>query len=368
MNLGFQSTIDYGGVGRFTTELLKELGPLCEEITVYPTPISVDDPTSHQWWTDMPSNIKIAEKKGLVPSLIRDSFRFGDHDVIHINYASYGSPAIVNKLARDIPFVFTHHYGGTPTEMSSSIKHKFEYLVEQSIFLPLVCRTGHVVSVSEYNAGRLPKYVNADVIYHGGSSNLFEQTSPKNLDSIGLSSDENIILFTGKLHGFKDGWTTIKGFEKANKMFSEEIKLVLATGSGGYDAESIHEYLETESVFDDQIVLIKDIDDVTLHTLYEVADVFAFPSYAESFGLVFLEAMEAGTPIIHSDGGAAPEIVSDAGIEIEAKNTQECAEAIVDLIDNEELNQELKKRGYERREEFSWKKAANKYYKIYNNI
>jgi glycosyltransferase involved in cell wall biosynthesis len=365
MDVGFQSTIDYGGVGRFTTELLRELGPLCEEITVYPTPISVDNPTSHPWWTDMPSNIQVKEKKGLISSLVRDSNGFRNHDVIHINYASYGFPAVMNQWINNIPFVFTHHYGGTPSEMADSLFYRIQYFIEQSVFLPLVSRTGNIVSVSNYNKNRLPDKANASIIYHGGSTSLFAQTSPDGNNELNVSTDDNIALFTGKLHGFKDGKTVLEAFELANQMTSKNIKLVLATGSGGYDADSMHDYIRKDMSFNDDITVIEDLDDSLLRSLYEISDVFVFPSYAESFGLVFLEAMEAGTPIVHSDEGAAPEIVDGAGIEIKARNPRECADAIVAIFEDGDLEERLKNRGKIRRERFSWEKAANKYYKIY---
>lgn len=368
MDLGFQSTIDYGGVGRFTVELLRHLSSYCDQITVYPTPISVNNPTSHPWWSDMPSNIQVYEKKGIFSGLIRDSYQFGSHDVVHINYASFGFPAVLNKILRDVPFVFTHHYGGSPNVMSNSLKYRIEYYLEQSIFFPIVCRSGEVVSVSEYNADRLPKKINPKVIYHGGSTGLFSQTPDNKLEQYDLSYDDNIVLFTGKLHGFKDGRTVVEGFHQASIQIDKDIKLVLATGSGGYDAESVHSYIENNSVDREQIIIIKDVSDHILRTLYEISDILVFPSYAESFGLVFLEAMEAGTPIIHSDRGAAPEVVDDAGIEIEAKNSQECADAIVRVFNDRSLKNKLIKQGYSRRNDFSWEKAAYEYFQIYNRI
>ncbi|WP_082230747.1 glycosyltransferase family 4 protein [Haloprofundus marisrubri] len=368
MNIGFQGTIDYGGLGRFTTELVKELGPLCDNITVYPTAVSVEDPESHPWWTDIPDNVQIASNKGLIKNFLRDTTEFQKHDIVHINYASFGSPALLSRLFTKTPYVFTFHYGGDPSTMSDSIKYSIQYSIEQSICLPIICRFGKAVSVSDYNSTRLPDTRGSEVVYNGGSPSLFGSDSTDIRERFDISREKKIILFTGKLHGFKDGETVIDGFAKACQLVDEELELVLATGSGGYDETTIHDHISNHTTLADNITIAKDITDSILKSLYEESDVFVFPSYAESFGIVFLEAMEAGTPIVHSDQGAAPEIVSNAGLEIEAKNSEECAEMIVQIVTNKDTKSELINRGHDRRNDFSWNKAAHEYYKIYENL
>jgi len=368
VDIAFQTTIDYGGVGRFSVEILRNLATLCDQITVYPTPISVEKPTEHPWWRHIPNNVTVEKRHGTISSLYRHSIAFRKHDLVHINYASYGFPAVLSNLTSDTPFVFTHHYGGSAKEMSDSLGYRTQYWIEQSVFLPLVLKYGSIVSVSDYNAARLSNSADVDVIYHGGSRGMFETDPLDNIQELNISGSDYLVLFTGKLHGFKDGETVIEAFKTASQRTDKKLTLVIAGGSGGYDEGRIRDKVEKKSNHEGEIVLVEDVNDQILHTLYETADVFAFPSYAESFGLVFLEAMEGKTPIIHSDEGAAPEVVGDAGIEISARDSRECANAMLEIIEDADTRENLIAAAENRRRAFSWEKAARKYYEKYEQL
>lgn len=102
---------------------------------------------------------------------------------------------------------------------------------------------------------------------------------------------------------------------------------------------------------------------------YNSADIFVFPSLKEGFGMVLMEAMACGLPVISTNTSAIPEVVGDAGILVEPKNPQALAEAIINLIENEELRKELGKKGRKRVEEnFTWDKVAEKMIKIYEEV
>jgi len=364
MDIGFQSTIDYGGVGRFTVELLKELAPMCDQVTLYPTTISISDPESHPWWENMPENIHLADRKGLFTGAIRDTIQFQSHDLIHINYASLGMPAVISKILADVPFVYTFHYGGDPATMSSERSHQIKYWVEQMFCLPVVSKFGKIVSVSKYNRDRLPHEYDSEVVYNSGSPSMFENSGDMDVSkNLSILNEEAVILYTGKLHGFKDGETVIEGFKRAQNLVNRPLKLVLAVGSGGYDSRKIKKSIDSED-----IIVLEDISDKIMSNLYKCAEVFVFPSYAESFGIVFLEAMSSKTPIIYSDEGAAPEIVNDAGLKIEARNSKQCGDKIAEMIQSRELRQECVKNGVERRRDFSWETAAQEYHEIYKDL
>lgn len=84
------------------------------------------------------------------------------------------------------------------------------------------------------------------------------------------------------------------------------------------------------------------------------ADIFLFPSYQETFGLVNLEAMAHSLPIVATDEGGIPDIVIDGetGIICPRKDTHSLAHAIQQLIMNPALRQEMGKKGRERFESF----------------
>ena len=94
--------------------------------------------------------------------------------------------------------------------------------------------------------------------------------------------------------------------------------------------------------------------DVTSHL--QSADVFVAPSLYESFGLVFLEAMRWGTPVVGTRAGGIPEIIKDreSGLLVSPGNHAELAEAISSLIKDPEMRRRLGESGRRRvEEEFS---------------
>jgi len=155
MDLGFQATIDYGGLGRYSIGLLKELSTYCESITVYPTPLSVEEPTSHEWWDSMPDNITLEPKRNLISSSLRDLIRFNNHDIIHINYASLGVPALGSKILSGTPFVYTAHHYDQPKEIATDNILKWKYYIDLHLAFPIMASNGELVTVSNHNRNRI---------------------------------------------------------------------------------------------------------------------------------------------------------------------------------------------------------------------
>jgi N-acetyl-alpha-D-glucosaminyl L-malate synthase BshA len=102
--------------------------------------------------------------------------------------------------------------------------------------------------------------------------------------------------------------------------------------------------------------------------LLKCADIFVLPSRREAFGLVILEAMITGLPVIASATGGIPEIITDkkTGILVEPKNSAEISAALIDLIAHPEKRQKLSAAGEKLvHEKFEAKKMAEEYEKIY---
>lgn len=98
---------------------------------------------------------------------------------------------------------------------------------------------------------------------------------------------------------------------------------------------------------------------------YSDAGIFVLPSLKEGFGQVLLEAIACGLPIISTNTSAIPEVVGDAGILVEPRNSQALVEAIINLIENEELGKNGRKRV---EENFTWEKVAERVEEVYEGI
>jgi glycosyltransferase involved in cell wall biosynthesis len=99
-----------------------------------------------------------------------------------------------------------------------------------------------------------------------------------------------------------------------------------------------------------------------LRGLYESSSIFVFPSEAENFPMVLLEAMAAGLAIITTEGTGCAEVVGDAGILVPVRNPQAIGRALKRLIEEPELRRSLGAAARRRIEEnFTWSAVARRY-------
>jgi glycosyltransferase involved in cell wall biosynthesis len=96
-----------------------------------------------------------------------------------------------------------------------------------------------------------------------------------------------------------------------------------------------------------------------LDALYHEAVALTFPSRFEGFGAPILEAMSRSCPVIAADATALPEVVGDAGLLVSPDNAEEWAQAMGDLMQDEEARERWAKAGIERATEFTWGRSAD---------
>lgn len=99
-------------------------------------------------------------------------------------------------------------------------------------------------------------------------------------------------------------------------------------------------------------------------------DVFVLPSISETFGIVALEAMAAGIPLVATRTGGITDIVSSksSGLIVETKNSQAIAKAVIDIVNKPALAAQLKRGGLERVSAFDWKKVIVKLENAYEAV
>ncbi len=110
------------------------------------------------------------------------------------------------------------------------------------------------------------------------------------------------------------------------------------------------------------------VSDLELVTLYSMTDIFAFPSFFEGFGIPPLEAMACGAPVITSNISSLPEVAGDAALLVDPSNIEELASAIQRLLDDAQLREDLRQKGYKRVEQFSWTASAQKMLAVYQQL
>lgn len=120
--------------------------------------------------------------------------------------------------------------------------------------------------------------------------------------------------------------------------------------------------------FCDEITFLGYVPDDDLEALYGAADVFVYPSIYEGFGLPVLEAMACGTPVITSNTSSLPEVVGDAGLTINPRDTSELTDAIDQVHSDDRLQRRMEVDGQNRASKFTWDNTARETICAYDSV
>ncbi|MDQ6670770.1 MAG: glycosyltransferase family 4 protein [Chloroflexota bacterium] len=145
-----------------------------------------------------------------------------------------------------------------------------------------------------------------------------------------------------------------------------ELKLVLA-GGRGWLVDGIFEHHAASPVGDD-ILLPGFVPDEMLPAIYSAAEVLAFPSLYEGFGLPILEAMACGTPVVASHASCLPEVADGAALMIDPADVDGLSAALELAVLDTALRTRLIEQGRQRAAKYTWERAARLLLKVYEKV
>ncbi len=154
-------------------------------------------------------------------------------------------------------------------------------------------------------------------------------------------------------------------FIKKNKI--EDLIFVLGGGQVETFMNKLNKDIENFGEYKDKILKIGYVDDQDLPILYNGAEWFVYTSIYEGFGLPPLEAMSCGCPVIVSNNSSLPEVVGDAGIQIEWNNDQQHIAAYEQYYYDSDLREKNRRKGIMQSSKFSWEICVNKIIQVMRN-
>lgn len=175
---------------------------------------------------------------------------------------------------------------------------------------------------------------------------------------------DKFILYVGTLEPGKNLVNLIKAFKKFKELHNFPHKLVLA-GGWGWQTQEIK---ATIADFQTEIILTGFMSDEDLPALYNLAEIFIYPSLYEGFGLPVLEAMACGTPIITSNISSLPEIAGEACLLVNPANIQQMADSLAAILHDETLKLQLSQKGLAQAAKFSWESTARQTLAAFDSI
>ncbi len=160
---------------------------------------------------------------------------------------------------------------------------------------------------------------------------------------------ERYILHVGTLQPRKNLLVLLDALAQLR---DKEIKLVLIGGKGWF-YETIYQRI-AELGLENRVIFPGYIPDDDLPLWYHGAELFAFPSVYEGFGMPILEAMACDTPVVSSNASAMPEAAGDAALLCDPHNTAAFVDCLQNVLDNPAQAVTMRERGREQIKKFSW--------------
>jgi glycosyltransferase involved in cell wall biosynthesis len=175
-----------------------------------------------------------------------------------------------------------------------------------------------------------------------------------------------LVFAVGTLQPRKNHIGLIKAFYQAQKSKKGPAMLAIA-GDQGWLYEETRKAVE-DLKLERKVRFLGRVSDLELVTLYSMADVFAFPSFFEGFGIPPLEAMACGAPVITSNTSSLPEVAEGAALLVDPHDIDALAHAITELLENEQLREDLRQKGYQRAQQYTWAMSARKMLTVYEKL
>ena len=172
------------------------------------------------------------------------------------------------------------------------------------------------------------------------------------------------ILCVGRLSRHKGQAWLIDVYRQARSQFHNPANLVLV--GRDEDSEAQLRAQVKEAGLQDEVDFTGELDDLSLAHHYDKADIFALFSHYEAFGLVYLEAMLCGLPVITHEVGSNGELLTHGAVVTPRFDRQAAITQLVRLVNDADYRTRLGEEGRTyAQKEFTWQSVADKYLAIY---
>jgi len=234
-------------------------------------------------------------------------------------------------------------------------------------------KAAKIITVSNFEKNRIKDFFQLKEgqitsVYNGVGEHFMQIEDQKYLQHIKAkySLPERYFFFLGNTDPKKNTKGVLKAYAHYVKKQGKDVKLLMLD----YDEDELSLLLKEigELELRKQIYLAGYVNTQDLPAIYNLAEIFLYPSLRESFGIPMLEAMASGTPVITSNTSSMPEVAGDAALIVDPYNYKEITLAILDLMNNSEKKAQLVQKGLFRVKAFSWREMAKENLKLYNEV
>jgi len=371
----------------YVRELSRELGARGFAIDVFTRRASPADPPvqpfgPNAWVINVPAGPASPIDKDAIPGHLDEfeqnlrAFAIAEghaYDLVHSHY--WMSGIVGRRLTQDwgVPHVAMFHTLGEVKMRARVTEHESPARLDAE---RLVATTADcIVAASAHERHLLTALCGADperieVVPCGVDLDLFSPMDKElSRRKLGLRDGERIILFVGRIEPLKGIDILISAAAQLHE--DENFRVLIVGGDERTAARAAELRAHAERLgVDHHISWVGAVPHEDLPLYYNAADVCVVPSYYESFGLVAIESMACGTPVVASRVGGLTTTISDGetGYLIPWRCPEPFAERLELLLDNDDLRASFGRAAREAVQRFRWANVADATVSIYDRL
>jgi D-inositol-3-phosphate glycosyltransferase len=304
------------------------------------------------------------------------------YDLIHSHYWLSGQAALRLREAWQVPIVQIFHTLG---EMKNQVARSPEQAASESRLRAekqLLDEVDRIVASTEAELAQFRWHYQSDtdraVVVEPGvnTAHFYPIPLDEAREYVGIEDDRRVVLFVGRIEPLKGLDSLLQAAALIQERGKHDIHLMVIGG----EPDASEEELDAE--MSRLLELTKDLgiesvvtflgrrDQDTLQYYYSAAEVVVMPSHYESFGLVALEAMACGTPVIASETGGLVFLVQDGetGFHVPTAAPAALAERLGSLLEDQQLLRRLGEQAARYASSFDWPGVADRMIELYEEL
>lgn len=244
-------------------------------------------------------------------------------------------------------------------------------LYAKAVINQAVSRSDKILTVSKFSVDEIKKYTNTkqniEIVYNAIDFDKFKVIDDKSKldlieDKYKLPSE--FLLFVGNVKPHKN----IKKLLFALKDIDTNL-VIVGKKDGFITGDDNISSLIKECNLDNRVFFTGYVDDEDIPVIYNLAKLFIFPSLYEGFGIPPLEAQACGCPVVCSNVASLPEVGgADSVVYCNPYSVEDIKEKIEIVLNNKDLQNELRQKGFENIKRFSWEESAKKIIEVIERL
>lgn len=294
------------------------------------------------------------------------------YDVVHSHYWLSGWAGLLLQEALGVPLAISFHTLGRVKEAGKVLGEPRESLTRIAAELEVIDRAECLVASTPADAADLIEHYQAPpericVAPPGVDHDVFAPGDRAEArHRLGLG-DGPLVAFVGRIQALKGADVAVRAVAGI-----PDCRLLVVGGPSGPEGESVLAGLTelSDRIAPGRVEFRGPVDHDAVVDVYRSADAVVVPSRAESFGLVALEAMATGIPVVAARVGGLPYLISDgsSGILVPGHAPEAYGAALQSILDDPEVAGRLSAGARSRAAEFSWDTTVERLMELYRGM